>query len=213
MWRVFVVPALVVAGVAVSLSWAGGVGTIEHRYDHYDPSFIRQVGTGSVAVASVLSRIQAAHNSRTPGNFAAPQLQHPAELLLKGELSKLTNRDYAVLDEAVRGSRSFREQMLATISRSKSHALAQRVQPSMYRNLSRGTKRFARTWNAYLGALVHALDSAVTLSSFGPTGVKELRTLLTAARSGSQSRFEALRKKDVETVVKVVRGAEKSCEA
>jgi hypothetical protein len=139
--------ALAAALVGLVLAACGVTTTTQA----YDASLIRQVGTGSDAVASVFPTLQAEAKQST-SNFSNPQTSQDTVLLFQGRLDKLSPQDLIHLGRANQASAHDLQDALRKLDGLATTINADRVDPSAHRELSAGAKKFIAAWNAYLAS-------------------------------------------------------------
>jgi hypothetical protein len=185
----------------------GKVGVMSDVERTYDATFIRVIASGSTVLASVVPAMHAAQDA--PGNFNAADLQQPENLLLRGELEKMTSLDFSRLEEANAHSARYAAKVIATLAHVKASVLAQRVEPSTETGLTNGERRFAQAWNAYLASYGRLVDAIGLASSVRAPAVSEFRALIAAARRRSPQ-VKALRRSVLEHAVRLVGNLEQA---
>jgi hypothetical protein len=134
------------AGVAFLLLAGCGVTTMTDQA--YDASLIRQVGTGSDAVANIFPTLQA--EAKRANSFSNPKTSEDTVLLFQGRLNKLTTQDLVRLANANHAGAGHLRDALAKMDDLAASIAGDRVDPNTHQKLSAGAKKFIAAWNGYL---------------------------------------------------------------
>jgi hypothetical protein len=182
------------AGVVFLLLTGCGVTTTTDQA--YDALLIRQVGTGSNAVASVFPTLQA--EAKRANSFSNPKTSQDTVLLFQGRLNNLDTQDMIRLGNANQAGAGHLKDALAKMDGLAASISGDRVDPSAHQKLSSGAKKFIAAWNGYLASSAAQVISIRRLFASVSPVYGQFQTLLRDAyqstNATANARFDKARR-------------------